>query len=156
MQDAIDDIDRQLVDALLADGRASANELADTVGVATATATKRVQSLEAAGVIEGYRPQVDYEAFGFDVTAVFQLDVAGDGLQSVVADLEAAESMVDVYEVTGSHDVVAVGKFTDTETLNAEIKSLLTDPTVESVSTSVVLNVVCESEPLPVADDRVS
>jgi DNA-binding Lrp family transcriptional regulator len=60
--------------------------------------------------------------------------------------------MVDVYEVTGSHDVVAVGKFTDTETLNAEIKSLLTDPAVESVSTSIVLDVVCENDPLPVAD----
>jgi len=148
----IDDTDRRLVDGLLADGRASANELAQAVGIATATATKRVQALEDAGVIEGYRPDIDYTAFGFDVTAVFHLDVAGDGLESVVSDLRDVPHMVGVYEVTGSHDVVAIGKFTDTERLNARIKDLLTDPMVESVATSVVLETVCERDPLPVAD----
>ncbi|MFB6139950.1 MAG: winged helix-turn-helix transcriptional regulator [Halosimplex sp.] len=148
----IDDTDRRLVDALLADGRASANELAAEVGIATATATKRVGALEDAGVIEGYRPEIDYAAFGYDVTAVFNLDVRGDGLGAVVDELRATDAMVDVYEVTGAHDVVAIGKFTDTESLNATIKALLTDPDVRSVATSVVLDVVCEWDPFPAAD----
>ncbi|WP_123535249.1 Lrp/AsnC family transcriptional regulator [Halosimplex salinum] len=147
----IDDTDRQLIDALLADGRASSNELAAEAGIATATATKRVQALEADGVVDGYRPDVDYDAFGYDVTAVFHLDVVGDGLDTVVADLRDTGHMVAVYEVTGGDDVVAVGKFTDTESLNAEIKTLLVHDDVESVSTSIVLETVCEDDPLPVS-----
>ncbi|WP_135364795.1 Lrp/AsnC family transcriptional regulator [Halosimplex halophilum] len=149
----IDETDRRLVDALLADGRASANELADRVGIATATATKRVQALEDAGVIEGYRPEVDYGAFGFEVTAVFNLDVVGSGIEAVVADLSGARNMVGVYEVTGSQDVVAVGKFTDTASLNARIKELLVRDEVESVTTNVVLEVVAENDPLPLAGE---
>jgi len=148
----IDETDRRLVDALLADGRASANELAAEVGIATATATKRVQTLEDAGIIDGYRPEIDYGALGFAVTAVFNLDVAGDGIEAVVADLADAGDMVGVYEVTGSQDVVAIGKFTDTASLNARIKGLLVDDDIESVTTNIVLEVVAENEPLPLAE----
>jgi DNA-binding Lrp family transcriptional regulator len=149
----IDETDRRLVDALLADGRASANELAAEVGIATATATKRVQTLEDAGIIDGYRPRIDYGALGFAVTAVFNLDVAGDGIEAVVADLADAGDMVGVYEVTGSQDVVAIGKFTDTASLNARIKELLVDDDVESIATNIALEVVAENEPLPLAEE---
>jgi len=148
----IDDTDRRLVDALLADGRASANELATEVGIATATATKRIQTLEAEGVIRGYRPEVDYDAFGFALTAVFNLDVTGDGIATVVEELSDAGNMVGVYEVTGSQDVVAIGKFTDTASLNARIKELLVREEVESLTTNVALEVVAENDPLGLAE----
>ncbi|WP_459193488.1 winged helix-turn-helix transcriptional regulator [Halosimplex sp. J119] len=150
----IDDIDRQLVNGLLDDGRASANELADAVGIATATATKRIRTLEDEDVIEGYRAEVDYAGFGYEVTAVFRLDVTGDGLPGVVSDLRETGHMIGVYEVTGSDDVVAIGKFEDTEALNAQIKALLTNARIEAVSTDVVLETVCENDPvaLPVEE----
>ena len=37
----IDDVDRQILDALLSDGRAGASDLAEAAGVAASTATKR-------------------------------------------------------------------------------------------------------------------
>ena len=146
----LDDTDRRIIDALLDNGRASASELAERAEVATATATKRLQRLEEDGVIEGYQPEVDYGAFGYEVTAVFRLDVDGAGLETVVSDLRDAGNMIGVYEVTGSDDVVAVGKFENTETLNAQIKSVLTHPEVRSARTSIVLETVCEYDRLPV------
>jgi len=148
----IDETDRRLVDALLADGRASANELAAEIGVATATATKRVQTLEEEGVIDGYQPEIDYGALGFAVTAVFNLDVTGSGIEAVVAELAESGNMVGVYEVTGNHDVVAIGKFTDTASLNARIKELLVDDDIESIATNIALEVVAENEPIPLAE----
>lgn len=56
------------------------------------------------------------------------------------------------YEVTGSHDVVAIGKFESTEAMNAQIKDVLTHPDIRSARTSVVLDTVCESDSLPVTD----
>ena len=148
----IDDTDQQIIDALLDDGRASASELAERADVATATATKRLQRLETEGVVDGYRPEVDYESFGYEVTAVFKLDVEGSNLRTVVDDLTDAGTMVGVYEVTGSDDVVAIGKFEDTAAMNEQIKTLLTRPEVRSVRTSIALDVVCEYDPLPVTD----
>jgi DNA-binding Lrp family transcriptional regulator len=149
----LDDTDRQLLNALLRDGRASARELAAATGVATATVTKRIQRLEDAGVIEEYRPQLDYAAAGYDVTALFHLDVAGQGLPEVVEELQANERMIGVYEVTGSHDVVAVGKFTSTDEMNAQIKELLTDEHVRSATTNVVLDIVREYVQFPTSTE---
>jgi DNA-binding Lrp family transcriptional regulator len=141
----LDDIDRRVVNALLEDGRASAREVGAAADIATATATNRIGKLEDEGVIEGYRAVVDYEALGYEVTAVFNVDVAGDGRDRVVDRLESNGRMCSVYEVTGSHDVVAIGKFEDTGALNAQLKDLLTDEDVRAATTNVVLDVVREN-----------
>jgi DNA-binding Lrp family transcriptional regulator len=140
----VDAIDRQIVNALLGDGRASARDIASATGVAATTVSKRLSDLEEDDIVEGYVPEVDYAALGYDVTAVFHLSVAGDGLASVVDRLEAHEQMIGVYEVTGDHDIVAIGKFTSTDAMNDEIKGLLTDADITATNTSVVLNVVRE------------
>jgi DNA-binding Lrp family transcriptional regulator len=149
----IDEIDGQLLRTLLVDGRASASDLAEAAGVATSTATKRLARLEGEGVVGGYQPEVNYAALGYEVTAVFRLDVAGDGIPALVEDLRATDRMVDVYEVTGSDDVVAIGKFTDTTELDAQVKRLLTHEHVRSVSTDIVLDTVCEHDPVPVLEE---
>lgn len=151
----IDDTDRRIVNALLGDGRASARDIADETGVAATTVSKRLSDLEDEGVVEGYTATIDYGRLGYDVTAVFHLGVEGDGLSTVVERLQDHDRMVGVYEVTGDHDIVAVGKFTSTEEMNTEIKDLLTDADIRSVTTSVVLNTVREFAGFPVdlADD---
>ncbi|WP_434531319.1 HTH-type transcriptional regulator Lrp [Haloarcula sp. NS06] len=146
----VDDTDRQVVNALLQDGRASARDVAAATGIAATTVSRRMDDLEATGVIDEYTIDIDYGALGYDVTAVFQLSVEGDGLGRVVDQLRDRREMVAVYEVTGDHDIVAVGKFTDTQSMNERIKTLLTDEDIRSASTSVVLNTVCEHEQFPV------
>jgi len=54
--------------------------------------------------------------------------------------------MTTVYEVTGDYDVIAVGKFRDTDGMNDQIKELLTDTDIRESNTSVVLNPVAENE----------
>jgi DNA-binding Lrp family transcriptional regulator len=54
--------------------------------------------------------------------------------------------MVSVYEVTGDHDIVAVGKFADTDDMNDQIKGLLQEPAINESNTSVVLNPAKEHE----------
>lgn len=148
----VDDIDRQVVNALLDDGRASARDVAAETGVAATTVSRRMDQLVEAGVIEEYTARVDYAELGYAVTAIFQLSVDGSGLVEVTERLREQPNMIAVYEVTGSHDIVAVGKFRDTDDMNAHIKELLTDPDVRTASTAVVLNTVREHEQFPVDD----
>src|SRR5690242_15448223 len=55
----LDDIDRRIVAALVDDGRISINELAARVNVSRATAYARFERLRSAGVITGFRAEVD-------------------------------------------------------------------------------------------------
>lgn len=139
-------LDRRLVNALLDDGRSSLRSLADELGVSVTTVSNHISDIEAAGVIDGYTPDVDYGKLGYDVTAVFQLKVDGSALPEITDRLQGHHNITSVYEVTGDHDIVAIGKFLDTDEMNDRIKDVLTDPDIIESNTSVVLNAAKENE----------
>ena len=141
-----ENLDRKLVNALLGDGRASLRSLAEDLDVSVTTVSNHLSDLEDQGIIQGYTPKIDYNALGYDVTAILQLKVEGSALKTVVDDLQQHRQMMSVYETTGDHDAIAVGKFTDTDDMNDEIKALLTDPDIKESNTSVVLNIAKEHE----------
>jgi len=141
-----ENLDRKLVNELLGDGRASLRSLAEDLDVSVTTVSNHLSDLEEQGIIQGYTPKVDYDELGYDVTAIVQLKVEGSSLPEVTESLRQHKQMISVYEVTGDYDIIAVGKFTDTDGMNAQIKELLTDPEIKESNTSVVLNAASEHE----------
>ncbi len=135
----------KLVNALLQDGRASLRSLAEDLDVSVTTVSNHLSDLEEDGVIKGFSPIVDYDALGYDVTAILHLKVEGNALPEVSDRLLEHRQMISVYEVTGDHDIIAIGKFEDTDGMNEQIKALLVDPDIKESNTSVVLNAVCEN-----------
>jgi len=139
-----ENLDRKLVNALLDDGRASLRSLAEDLDVSVTTVSNHLSDLEGEGIIDGYTPQVDYDALGYDVTAILQLKAEGNALPELSQRLREHAQMISVYEVTGDYDVIAVGKFRDTDGMNDHIKQLLTDPEIKETNTSVVLDTAAE------------
>ena len=144
-----ENLDAKLINALLGDGRASLRSLAEELDVSVTTVSNHLRDLEDEGVIDGYTPRVNYDALGYDVTAVVQLKVEGSALPEITDRLREQKRMISVYEVTGDYDVIAVGKFKDTDGMNDQIKELLTDADIRESNTSVVLNAVVENEQFP-------
>ncbi|MFB6218338.1 MAG: HTH-type transcriptional regulator Lrp [Halobacteriaceae archaeon] len=147
-------LDAKLLNGLLGDGRASLRSLAEDLDVSVTTVSNHLDDLEESGVVKGYTPKLDYGELGYDVTAVLQLKVEGSSLPEVTDRLRDHDQMVSVYEVTGDYDVIAVGKFTDTDDMNTLIKTLLSDADIRESNTSVVLNAAVENRQfeLPVED----
>ena len=143
---AYENLDRKLVNELLDDGRASLRSLGGDLDVSVTTVSNHISKLEDDGVIKGYAPVVDYSELGYDVTAILQLKVEGSALPDITDRLQEHRHMVTVYETTGDHDIIAIGKFTDTDHMNDQIKKLLVDPDINESNTSVVLNTVAENE----------
>jgi DNA-binding Lrp family transcriptional regulator len=141
-----ENLDRRLINELLNDGRASLRSLAEDLDVSVTTVSNHLSDLEDEGIIQGYTPVVDYGKLGYDVTAIIQLKVEGSALPDITERLQDHRQMVSVYEVTGDHDIVAIGKFTDTDHMNEGIKELLIDPDIKESNTSVVLNSVVENQ----------
>ncbi|WP_136589775.1 HTH-type transcriptional regulator Lrp [Salinigranum halophilum] len=141
-----ENLDAKLINELLGDGRASLRSLAEDLDVSVTTVSNHLRDLEEEGVIEGYTPIVNYDALGYDVTAVIQLKVEGSALPEITDRLREQNQMISVYEVTGDYDIIAIGKFRDTDGMNKQIKQLLTDADIRESNTSVVLNAVVENE----------
>ena len=140
-----ENLDAKLVNALLGNGRASLRSLGEDLDVSVTTVSNHLRDLEDEGVIEGYTPRVNYDRLGYDVTAIVQLKVEGSALPDIVERLREQKQMVSVYEVTGDYDVIAIGKFRDTDEMNEGIKGLLADQDIRETNTSVVLNTVVEN-----------
>ncbi|QLG49856.1 Lrp/AsnC family transcriptional regulator [Natrinema halophilum] len=65
---SIDDLDRRIVHSLQQDARnTSASEIAKQAGVSASTVRNRIHNLEQAGVLTGYRPEVNYEAASYQL-----------------------------------------------------------------------------------------
>jgi len=149
----LDDIDRALVDALLEDGSASAQDLAAEVGVDAEAVERRIGNLEDAGVLEGYTARVDYDELGYDVTAVVRVRTS-DAPEAVSGTLGAYPWARSVYEVTGEDDFLLVGRFRDTDDMHGNVAELLTEPAVKSVTVDVVVDAVRSCEPISVDTPR--
>ena len=141
-----DNLDSQLINALLGNGRASLRSLGEELDVSVTTISNHINDLESGDVIKGYTTIVDYDELGYDVTAIIHLKVEGSALEEIVDRLRKQEQMISVYETTGDYDIIAVGKFEDTSGMNAQIKELLDDVDIRESNTSVVLNSVKENQ----------
>lgn len=84
----LDATNRRLLDALVEDPRASAAELARKVGMSAPAVRERVARLEQAGVIRGYRVDIDPAAIGLPVAAWVRIR-PGPGMLPKIADLAA-------------------------------------------------------------------
>ena len=96
-----ENLDAKLINALLGNGRASLRSLGEDLDVSVTTVSNHLRDLEAEGVVNGYTPIVDYDALGYDVTAVIHLKVEGSALPEITDRLRKQKQMVSVYEVTG-------------------------------------------------------
>jgi DNA-binding Lrp family transcriptional regulator len=139
-------LDTELVNELIGNGRASLRSLAEELDVSVTTISNHLSDLEERGVITGYSPIVEYGELGYDVTAILRLKVEGSALPDLTERLQDHRQMVSVYEVTGEFDIVGVGKFEDTDDMNAAIKELLADADINESSTAVVLDTPAENE----------
>jgi len=141
-----DNLDLKIINLLLEDGRASLRSIAEELDVSVTTISNHLKSMEEEGIVQGFKPVVDYTKLGYTVTSVLMIKAEGDRLKDLVEELEAMDSLLHVYEVTGDFDVIAIGKFQDTEEMNDTIKDLLNSPMVHETNTNVVLSTVKEDE----------
>jgi Lrp/AsnC family transcriptional regulator, leucine-responsive regulatory protein len=69
----LDEIDRRIIEELMADGRLPIAELGRRVRLSSPAVAARVQRLERERVITGYRAEVDPRALGYELTAIVRI-----------------------------------------------------------------------------------
>jgi Lrp/AsnC family transcriptional regulator, leucine-responsive regulatory protein len=98
----IDDIARKLLDELQKDARISYAELGRRVGLSPSATAERLRHLEEAGVIRGYRVDIDPASLGLNVVAIIRMVCDGEQYRRFVAFLETCEEVRECHHVTGS------------------------------------------------------
>ncbi|MBC6715432.1 MULTISPECIES: Lrp/AsnC family transcriptional regulator [Aurantimonas] len=139
----IDEIDLRILRALRADGRMSAADLSQRVGLSATPVIRRLRQLEESGVITGYAALIDEVALGFALSIFVsvkldrQVDVA---LRSFEAAILRFPEVVDCWLMTGNRDYllrIAVTGLKEFETLM--IERLVKIDGVASIESSIPL-----------------
>lgn len=97
----IDDLDRGIIQALLADGRISLKDLAQKVGLSSPSTSERLRRLEERGVIRAFTVDVDPQALGYRLQAIVRIKPLPGKLQAVQKLIEAIPEFSECDKVTG-------------------------------------------------------
>ena len=103
----VDQLDRSILQMLQRNGRATINEVSETVGLSPSPVARRVRLLEEAGIITGYAAQIDEVAlgYGFSVFISVKLDKQIDeALVKFEAAIRLFPEVVDCWLMTGNRD----------------------------------------------------
>jgi Lrp/AsnC family transcriptional regulator, leucine-responsive regulatory protein len=96
-----DEVNLRLLRELQANPRQSMAELARRAGMSAPAVTERVQRLERAGVIGGYRLEIDPVAVGLPVTAFARIRPLPGSLPKVAELAAQIPSVTECYRITG-------------------------------------------------------
>jgi len=139
---ALDDVDRRIVEALAADARISNAALAEQVGIAPSTCLTRVARLRERGVLRGFHAEVDLAALGRPLQAVVAVRLAAHDraqIQEFTATVNQLPGVLMVFHVTGQIDYLVWVAATDTQDLRRfVVDHLTTHPAVAHAETSLV------------------
>lgn len=123
----LDLFDRKIIAALAGSGRMTTVDLAAEVGLSPSACTRRLQALEAAKVITGYRAVVDAAAIGLGITVFVEITLErqnDDTLRAFEAALAACPNVLSCHLMSGASDYlirIAAHDLADFERLHANV-----------------------------------
>lgn len=152
---SLDDLDRQILKALMKDGRVKWSALADAFGVSAPAIADRVRRLERSSLLTGYTAQLDPVAFGFDLCAFVTVTLTHpQHREAFLAYVQAQGLIQSCHHIVGDGDYLLKVRCCSTaeleQLLSDEIKSL---PGVQQTRTTISLRTVKETADLPIDVD---
>jgi Lrp/AsnC family leucine-responsive transcriptional regulator len=96
----LDETGWELLRALQENARASFADLGRRVGLTPPAVADRIRRLEAAGIIRGYRADVDPTKLGLGLTAIIRFKTA-EPYERIVALVRSCPEIIECHDVTG-------------------------------------------------------
>lgn len=140
-----DAVDRQILEILREDGRASHAALAKAVGLSAPAVGERVRKLEQSGAIKGYRAVLDPDLMGLGICAF--VAIAPQPRKPATRLVERLLSLPEIEElhaVAGNYAYVAKVRVPHTEALDGFLDRLFMLEGVERTETTMVLRTNAE------------
>ena len=102
----IDEIDRKLLRELQQDARASYAELGRRVGLTTPAVIERIRKLEDAGIITGYRAEIDPAKIGLPITAFIRMSITGVDYSHIIEVANDSKEILECHRGTGGDSFI--------------------------------------------------
>lgn len=152
---SIDQFDARLLRAVQEDGRLTNQQLADRVGLSASQCSRRRAALETAGIIRGYRADLDAAKLGQPLLVFVQVTLATHSRDNAkrFRDLVAAEPAIqECFAMTGDADYLLKIILPGLPDLAALVNNvLLPHESVSHVRSSIVFDTLKHTDALPIS-----
>jgi DNA-binding Lrp family transcriptional regulator len=142
----IDRTDRKLLRALVANGRATQQELGEAAGLSPSAAARRQKALEDAGLVRGYRADINLTRMGLGATVMITITLdsqSEEAMEAFEAAVAESPSIVRCHLMSGRNDyllVVRAASIEDYEIIHRQEIARL--PRVARIETAFALREV--------------
>jgi len=144
---ALDETDRQIIKLLRQDARRSLRDIGKRVDLTVAPVRRRIDRLEATGVIQGYTVRIDQAKVGSELEAVVELRVVGDmDLETILAFASQIPEVNEVLTIAGDPDALVRVRVDNIHDLQRVVNLLRTAGRVTGTKTLVVLGLWTRTE----------
>ncbi|WP_059412278.1 Lrp/AsnC family transcriptional regulator [Cupriavidus basilensis] len=149
----LDKLDRAILAAVQADGRATNASLAESVGLSETPCARRLRRLEAEGYIEGYRAMLSRRALGLGLMAFTQVRFGVHSRElsdRFEREVQAIPRIISCHNVSGSADYLLLVVARDLDDYGIFMRDVLrTLPGVTAVESLLSLREVKRNAGLP-------
>jgi Lrp/AsnC family leucine-responsive transcriptional regulator len=121
----LDETGRKLLSALQENARLSFAELGRRIGLSPAATAERLHRLEEAGVIKGYRVEIDREALGLPILAIVRLSCDGAMYRPFLKAVQTLDAVVECHHVAGGDAFILKVVASGVEQLERLVEKLL-------------------------------
>lgn len=135
----IDDIDQRLISLLRTDARTPIAKLAVAAGISRATATARIEKLEASGVIAGFTVVLQSNVEATGVRAVTMIEVDGKQEEAVTRRLMGMPEVRQLHTTNGRWDLVAEVEAPSISALDDLLRAIRQVDGIANTDTSILL-----------------
>ncbi|QKQ98753.1 winged helix-turn-helix transcriptional regulator [Candidatus Nanohaloarchaea archaeon] len=136
---SVDDKDRQIIEQLLSDGRASLRKIAEKISVSPSTASNRFKKLRDNGVIQSFVPVLDYEKMGYTFSTLTHIKSEPGEVSPIAQKLKEKAFIEQCFTITGDADIIILSHFEDREKMNDSLQDIQSMEGIEETKTNVIL-----------------
>ena len=151
----LDDYERKILKTLQRHGRASTQDLSDTVGLSSSPCWRRVKRLEDDGYIKHYAAVLDGKKLGLHAVAYVQVSLMDHTEQSIKTFehfIQGNDQVLECASITGDFDFLLKVVATDPEALEDLImRDILRLGVVRTTATKFVLRQIKTGAALPIS-----
>jgi len=113
----LDQIGWKILRELQTDARLSFTELGRRVGLTTPAVIERVKRLEEAGIIVGYRAEINPARIGLPITAFIRMSISGVDYSRIIDAANASVEVLECHRGTGGDSFILKVAVADVEHL---------------------------------------
>lgn len=135
----MDAVDRQIIHLLRSNARTPVSEIARRVGLSSAPVSRRIERLEATGVIRGYVTLVDDGALG-EIEAFTEIRLAGDVDTRQIEEIARQVPEVQQYfTIAGDSDALVRFRVQSVDDLQRVVNAIRRTGIVSGTKTLIVM-----------------